>query len=59
MPKIGSEYNVIWVIVDRLTKFAHFLPIKATKPIGKFVKLYVQYIARPYIVPTFILPLHL
>ncbi|GJR24172.1 putative reverse transcriptase domain-containing protein [Tanacetum coccineum] len=27
LPKISSRYDVIWVIVDRLTKSAHFLPI--------------------------------
>ncbi|GJW95246.1 putative reverse transcriptase domain-containing protein, partial [Tanacetum coccineum] len=27
LPKSSSRYDVIWVIVDRLTKSAHFLPI--------------------------------
>ena len=28
LPKTSSGYDSIWVIVDRLTKFAHFLPVK-------------------------------
>jgi hypothetical protein len=28
LPKTQSGYDSIWVIVDRLTKVAHFIPIK-------------------------------
>ena len=28
LPKISKGYDSIWVIVDRLTKSAHFLPVK-------------------------------
>ncbi|GKB17262.1 putative reverse transcriptase domain-containing protein [Tanacetum coccineum] len=28
LPRTGSGHDAIWVIVDRLTKFAHFLPIR-------------------------------
>ena len=27
IPKVAQDLDAIWVIVDRLTKFAHFLPI--------------------------------
>jgi hypothetical protein len=30
LPRTQAEYDSIWVIVDRLTKFAHFIPVKAT-----------------------------
>ncbi|GKD58270.1 reverse transcriptase domain-containing protein, partial [Tanacetum coccineum] len=30
LPKTSSGHDIIWVIVDRLTKFAHFLPMKET-----------------------------
>nr|GEW62776.1 putative reverse transcriptase domain-containing protein [Tanacetum cinerariifolium] len=30
LPKTSSGHDTIWVIVDRLTKSAHFIPIKAT-----------------------------
>ena len=28
LPKTPNGYDTIWVVVDRLTKFTHFLPIK-------------------------------
>ena len=30
LPKTQADFDAIWVIVDRLIKFAHFLPIRAT-----------------------------
>ena len=30
LPKTGKGYDSIWVIVDRLTKSARFLPVKST-----------------------------
>ena len=33
---------MIWVIVDRLTKSAHFLPLKKSDSIEKLAELYVK-----------------
>ena len=44
LPRSKDGYNCIWVIVDRLTKSAHFLPVKATYSVTKLAKLYVKYI---------------
>ncbi|GJY94739.1 putative reverse transcriptase domain-containing protein [Tanacetum coccineum] len=41
LPKTSSSQDTIWVIVDRLTKSAHFLPIKE---IGSMEKLTRQYL---------------
>jgi transposase InsO family protein len=41
LPRILHGYHSIWVIVDRLTKSAHFLPINATYPIEKYAELYL------------------
>ena len=30
LPRIQKQYDSIWVVVDRLTKFAHFILIKST-----------------------------
>jgi hypothetical protein len=30
LPRTQSGYDSIWLIVDRLTKAAHFIPIKTT-----------------------------
>ncbi|GJU35488.1 putative reverse transcriptase domain-containing protein, partial [Tanacetum coccineum] len=35
LPRTPSGYDTIWVIVDRLTKFAHFLPIRENDPMDK------------------------
>jgi hypothetical protein len=41
LPQTPSEQNVIWVIIDRLTKSAHFLPFKTTNSMEKMAGLYV------------------
>ncbi|PNX68241.1 retrotransposon-related protein, partial [Trifolium pratense] len=30
LPRTQKGYDSVWVIIDRLTKFAHFLPVKTT-----------------------------
>ena len=42
LPRSRDGYDSIWVIVDRLTKSAHFLPVKATYSVAKLAKLYVE-----------------
>ncbi|GJR76796.1 reverse transcriptase domain-containing protein [Tanacetum coccineum] len=42
LPKTLSGYNTIWVIVDRLTKSAHFLPMKETDLIERLMRLYMK-----------------
>ena len=42
LPKSPSGYDTIWVIVDRLTKSAHFLPIKETCKMERLTQIYFQ-----------------
>jgi hypothetical protein len=42
LPRTHSGYDSIWVIVDRLTKVAHFIPVKTTYPGPQLVKLYIS-----------------
>ncbi|GKC58208.1 putative reverse transcriptase domain-containing protein [Tanacetum coccineum] len=42
LPRTPSGYDTIWVIVDRLTKSAHFLPMKKTDSIKKLTRLSLQ-----------------
>ncbi|GKF22861.1 putative reverse transcriptase domain-containing protein [Tanacetum coccineum] len=42
LPRTQSGNDTIWVIVDRLTKSAHFLPIRETGPIDKLARLYLK-----------------
>nr|GEV18878.1 hypothetical protein [Tanacetum cinerariifolium] len=37
-----SGYDTIWVIVDQLTKSAHFLPMKKTDTMEKLTQLYLK-----------------
>ncbi|GJT12709.1 putative reverse transcriptase domain-containing protein [Tanacetum coccineum] len=48
LPRTPSGYDSIWVIVDRLTKSAHFLPIKKTDSIEKLAQLYLKEIKTAY-----------
>jgi hypothetical protein len=42
LPRTQSGYNSIWVIVDRLTKVAHFIPIKTTYFVPQLAELYMS-----------------
>ncbi|GJT04355.1 putative reverse transcriptase domain-containing protein [Tanacetum coccineum] len=43
LPKTTNGYDTIWVIVDRLTKSAHFLPMRENDPMEKLMKLYMKF----------------
>ncbi|KAL5773512.1 hypothetical protein ACOSQ2_013436 [Xanthoceras sorbifolium] len=47
-----SGHDAIWVIVDRLTKSAHFLPIRNNYSIDKLAQLYVDEIVRLHGTPV-------
>ncbi|GJR60471.1 putative reverse transcriptase domain-containing protein [Tanacetum coccineum] len=51
-PRVNDS---IWVIVDRLTKSAHFLPMKKTDSIEKLAQLYLKEIVCKHGVPTSII----
>jgi hypothetical protein len=40
LPHTSHGYNSIRVIMDRLTKSAHFIPIATTYRVGQYVELY-------------------
>nr|GEU36859.1 putative reverse transcriptase domain-containing protein [Tanacetum cinerariifolium] len=42
LPKTTNGYDTIWVIVDGVTKTAHFLPIRENDPIEKLMRLYMK-----------------
>ncbi|XP_073049466.1 uncharacterized protein [Primulina eburnea] len=46
LPGTPKGYNSIWVIVDRLTKSAHFLPVKTTFTMNQHAEVYVAEIVR-------------
>jgi hypothetical protein len=46
LPRTQAGYDAVWVIVDRLTKAAHFIPIKVKYSLEKLAELYLQEIVR-------------
>ncbi|GJT66449.1 putative reverse transcriptase domain-containing protein [Tanacetum coccineum] len=55
LPKTTNSYDTIWVIVDRLTKSAHFLPMRENDPMEKLMKLYMKEVVTRHGVPISII----
>ncbi|GJU26009.1 putative reverse transcriptase domain-containing protein [Tanacetum coccineum] len=55
LSRTPSGYDSIWVIVDRLTKSAHFLPMKKTDSMEKLTQLYLKEIVCRHGVPVSII----
>ncbi|KAI3824163.1 hypothetical protein L1987_05612 [Smallanthus sonchifolius] len=51
LPKTRRGYDAIWVMVDRLTKSAHFLPIKETYSSEKLAEIYIKEVVSRHGVP--------
>jgi len=51
-PARRRSNNAIWVIADRLTKVAHFLPMKETDKVEVLAEMYVDQVVRLHGVPT-------
>ena len=52
LPRTLQRHDVVWVIVDRLTKSAHFLAVQMTFTLERFCRLYIREIVRLYGVPV-------
>ncbi|GJV94091.1 putative reverse transcriptase domain-containing protein [Tanacetum coccineum] len=55
LPKSSHGFDTIWVIVDRLTKSAHFLPIREDDPLDKLARLYLNRIVARHGIPVSII----
>jgi transposase InsO family protein len=51
LPRSNRGHDSIWVIVDRLTKVAHFIPIKTTDRGQNLAELYIRRIVSLHEVP--------
>jgi hypothetical protein len=51
LPKTQSGYDSIWVIIDRLSKVAHFIPVKSNYKGLKLAELYIARIVCLHGVP--------
>ncbi|KAL0560646.1 hypothetical protein IC582_001055 [Cucumis melo] len=52
LPRTLRGFTVIWVVVDKLTKSAHFVPGKSTYTASKWAQLYMSEIVRLHGVPV-------
>ncbi|KAD6794687.1 hypothetical protein E3N88_05583 [Mikania micrantha] len=55
LPRTAHNHDAIWVIVDRLTKSAHFLPIREDYSMDRLAKLYINEIVMRHGVPISII----
>ncbi|KAG8474783.1 hypothetical protein CXB51_031702 [Gossypium anomalum] len=55
LPLKPRKKDSVWVVVDRLTKSAHFVPVRIDYPLEKLAKLYVSKIMRLHEVPLSII----
>ncbi|GJU60119.1 putative reverse transcriptase domain-containing protein [Tanacetum coccineum] len=55
LPKSSHGFDTIWVIVDRLTKSSHFLPIRENDPLDKLARLYLNKIVARHGIPALII----
>jgi transposase InsO family protein len=51
LPRTQARYDSIWVIVELLTKVAHFIPVKTMYSGAKLVELYMSRIVCLHVVP--------
>ena len=51
LPRTAKSNDSIWVIIDRLTKSAHFIPVRTRYPARKYAELYIARIVSLHGVP--------
>ncbi|GJZ60955.1 putative reverse transcriptase domain-containing protein [Tanacetum coccineum] len=55
LPKSSQGYDTIWVIVDRLTKSAIFVPMRETDPMDKLARMYLKEVVTRHGIPVSII----
>ena len=55
LPTTVGGYDSIWVVVDRLTKSTHFIPVRVKYKAEKLAELYINQIVRLHKVPISII----
>ena len=51
LPRAVELHDAVWVVVDRYTKSAHFLPVRTTYNVDQYAELYVREIVCLHGVP--------
>lgn len=55
LPNTAKGCDFIWVIMDILTKLAHFIPIKISYPLQDLVELYIEKVVSLHGIPSSIM----
>jgi len=55
LPLTQKKHDAVWVIVDRLTKSAHFLPVRTDYSLERLAELYISEIVRLHGIPLSII----
>ena len=55
LPLTGRKHDSVWVIVDQLTKSAHFLPVRTDYSLDKLAELYIREIVQLHGIPKSII----
>jgi transposase InsO family protein len=55
LPLTARKKDSIWVIVDRLTKTAHFIAVHTTYSVQQYAELYMDHIVRLHVIPKTII----
>ena len=52
LPRFRSGRDSLWVIIDRLTKSAHFIPVRSNRTVTLLAKIFIKEIVKLHGVPT-------
>ena len=55
LPRAQRKYDSIWVVVDRLTKSAHFIPVKSTYSAEDYARIFIDDIMYHHGIPLSII----
>jgi hypothetical protein len=55
LPLTARKKDCIWVILDRLTKIAHFIAVHTTYSVQQYAELYMDHIVRLHGIPKTII----
>ncbi|GJS85868.1 putative reverse transcriptase domain-containing protein [Tanacetum coccineum] len=55
VPKSSQGYDAIWVIIDRLTKSAIFVPMRETDPMDRLARMYLKEVVTRHGIPLSII----
>jgi hypothetical protein len=46
LPLTAHKFNLIWLIMDRLTRSAHFIPVNTCYNVKKYAEVYIAHVLR-------------